>query len=78
MRFGYTPTLAHVKTSSDNWKGHVLDYLNKEVFNSYWDEIVDPLLQKAGPMAGTVLTHLETDSWECGGMNWSPDFADYF
>jgi len=78
LRFGFTPTLAHVKTSSDNWKGHVLDYLDKEVFNSYWDEVVDPLLQAAGPMAGTVLTHLETDSWECGGMNWSAGFPDYF
>ena len=78
MRFGYTPTLAHVKTSSDNWKGHVLDYLDKEVFNKYWNDIVDPLLKSAGSMAGTVLTHLETDSWECGGMNWSTGFPDYF
>ena len=78
MRFGYTPTLAHVKTSSDNWKGHVLDYLDKGAFNRYWDEVVDPLLQAAGSMAGTVLTHLETDSWECGGMNWSTQFPEFF
>jgi len=78
MRIGYTPTLAIVKTSSDNWKGHVLDYLSKDVFERYWNRTVDPLLKKAGPMAGTVLTHLETDSWECGGMNWSTKFAEEF
>jgi hypothetical protein len=78
LRIGYTPTLAHVKTSSDNWKGHVIDYLSRDVFDRYWDKTVDPLLQKAGPMAGTVLEQLETDSWECGGMNWSPGFADDF
>ncbi len=78
MRFGYTPTLAHVKTSSDNWKGHVIDYLSKEVFLEYWEEIVDPILKAAGTRAGTVLTHLETDSWECGGMNWSPGFPKDF
>ena len=78
LRMGYTPTRAHVATSSDNWKGHVLDYLSKSVFDKYWADVVDPLLQKAGPLAGTVLKQLETDSWECGGMNWSPGFAEDF
>lgn len=78
MRFGYTPTTGRVATSSDNWKGHVLDYLSTGAFNRYWNEVVDPLLKKAGPLAGTVLTHLETDSWECGGMNWSTGFSSDF
>jgi hypothetical protein len=78
LRIGYTPTTAHVATSSDNWKGHVIDYLSQDVFDRYWYRTVDPLLKKAGPMAGTVLKQLETDSWECGGMNWSPGFAADF
>ncbi len=78
LRIGYIPTRAHVATSSDNWKGHVIDYLSSEVFDRYWYRVVDPLLQQAGPLAGTVLTQLETDSWECGGMNWSPGFAADF
>ena len=78
LRIGYTPTHAHVATSSDNWKGHVIDYLSSDVFDRYWYRVVDPLLQKAGPLAGTVLKQLETDSWECGGMNWSPGFAEDF
>ncbi len=78
LRIGYTPTTAHVATSSDNWKGHVIDYLSQDVFDRYWYKTVDPLLKKAGPMAGTVLKQLETDSWECGGMNWSPGFAKDF
>lgn len=78
LRIGYTPTGAHVATSSDNWKGHVIDYLSRDVFDRYWYRVVDPLLQKAGALAGTVLKQLETDSWECGGMNWSPGFAEDF
>jgi len=78
LRIGYTPTRAHVSTSSDNWQGHVLDYLSKAVFERYWDDVVDPLLKKAGSLAGSVLTQLETDSWECGGLNWSPEFAEDF
>lgn len=78
LRIGYTPTLAHVKTSSDNWKGHVIDYLSSEAFENYWNRNVQHLLEQAGPMAGTVLKQLETDSWECGGMNWSIHFAEEF
>ncbi len=78
LRFGYTITDSHVSTYSADWKGHVIDYLSKDAFDRYWTEVVDPLLKKAGPLAGTVLKQLETDSWECGGMNWSPDFAQDF
>ena len=78
LRVGYTPTRGHVSTSSGKWQGHVIDYLSKEAFDNYWIDSVDPLLKKAGAMAGTVLTHLETDSWECGGMNWTPKFEQEF
>ena len=78
LRFGYTITNAQVSTYSVDWKGHVLDYLSRNAFDRYWNEIVEPLLKDAGPLAGTTLKQLETDSWECGGMNWSPDFAADF
>jgi len=78
LRFGYTITNAHVSTYSVDWNGHVLDYLSRNAFESYWNEVVEPLLEDAGPLAGTTLKQLETDSWECGGMNWSPEFAADF
>ncbi len=78
LRFGYTITNAHVSTYSVDWNGHVIDYLSRDAFDRYWNEVVEPLLEEAGPLAGTTLKQLETDSWECGGMNWSPDFAADF
>jgi len=78
LRFGYTITNAHVSTYSVDWNGHVIDYLSRDAFDRYWNEVVEPLLEDAGPLAGTTLKQLETDSWECGGMNWSPDFAADF
>ena len=78
LRFGYTITNSHVSTYSGRWKGHVLDYLSRDAFDRYWNEVVTPLLDDAGPLAGTTLKQLETDSWECGGMNWSPGFAAEF
>ena len=60
------------------FRSHVIDYLSKDVFNRYWDNVVDPILKSTGAHAGTVLKRLETDSWECGGMNWSTEFAEDF
>lgn len=78
LRFGYTPTDARVSTSSGAWQGMVIDYLSRSAFERYWNEVVEPLLAAAGPLKGTVLKQLETDSWECGGMNWSDHFAADF
>lgn len=79
MRIGYTCTLAEVSTSSRDWQGNVLDYMDKGAFDFYWDKIVEPILQAAGEKhTGSTLKFMETDSWECGGMNWTDIFADEF
>jgi hypothetical protein len=78
MRFGYTTSGAEVSTSSGKWQGRVIDYMNERYFNRYWNTHVEPLLKDIGPLAGTTLTHLQTDSWECGGINWSDNFAAEF
>lgn len=78
LRFGYTLTEARVSTSSGDWQGAVLDYMNTPALQAYWDRAVQPLLDDAGALAGTTLQYLHTDSWECGGMNWTPGFAEEF
>jgi hypothetical protein len=78
MRIGYTCTGARVSTSTGNWQGLVVDYLSKKAFNYYWDNVVEPIFKAAGSHVGTTLKYMETDSWECGGMNWTDDFAQEF
>lgn len=78
IRFGYAPTDAEVSTSSGKWQGRVLDPLNPNTFNRYWNTHVEPLLQLIGPMAGKTLKYLQTDSWEAGGCNWTETFAGEF
>lgn len=79
MRIGYTCTQAEVSTSSKGWQGNVMDYMNKDAFDFYWDTVVDPILKAAGEKhVGSTLKYMETDSWECGGMNWTDSFADDF
>lgn len=78
LRIGYTPTNAHVSTSSGKWQGNVIDYLSEKHFNRYWNTHIEPLLKAIGPMAGTTLKYLQTDSFEAGGMNWTDDFVKEF
>jgi hypothetical protein len=78
LRIGYTCTPAHVSTSSNQWQGNVLDYMSKEAFDFYWMDVVEPIFEAAGEHVGTTLKYMETDSWECGGMNWTDKFAEEF
>ncbi|MHB8901883.1 MAG: glycosyl hydrolase, partial [Thermoguttaceae bacterium] len=78
LRFGYTPTSSQVSTSSGQWQGSVLDYMSEAVFRAYWNRHVRPMLELVRPYCGKTLKYLETDSWECGGMNWSPGFENDF
>jgi hypothetical protein len=78
IRFGYTSTDAHVSTSSGDWHGRVLDYMSKEAFDFYWNDVVEPIFAAAGDHVGNTLKYMETDSWECGGMNWTDEFPEEF
>lgn len=78
IRLGHTATKAHVSTSSGEWQGRVIDHLSPEALQDYWDRNIAHLFEAIGPMAGTTLRYLHTDSWEGGGMNWTPGFEEEF
>ncbi len=79
LRIGYTCTRAQISTSSKDWTGNVLDYMSQAAFDFYWNSVVEPILQAAGEKhVGKTLKYVETDSWECGGMNWTESFAEEF
>ena len=78
LRIGYTCTNSHVSTSSGDWQGSVLDYMSKAAFDFYWNDVVEPIFKAAGDHVGTTLKFMETDSWECGGMNWTDNFSEEF
>jgi len=78
LRIGHTATGAHVSTQSAGWGGRVLDYMNPDSLDAYWDRNIEPLFRAIGPLAGTTLRYVHTDSWEGGGMNWTPGFDRTF
>jgi len=79
LRFGYTiGDHAYVSTSSEGWGGFALDVYSATAFQNYWNQIVEPLIADAGPLAGKTLKFLHTDSWEIELANWTPTFPAEF
>lgn len=81
LRIGFTvagPVRAHVSTSSGKWQGLAVDPMSRAAFDHYWSEVVTPLLADARPYLGSTLRYLATDSWELGGVNWTPGFREEF
>ena len=79
FRFGCTiGNHSYVSTSSEGWQGFSLDVLDAEAFRRYWDAVVEPLIADAGPLAGTTLKYLHTDSWEVEPLNWTPTIREEF
>src|ERR1019366_9354087 len=78
LRVGYMASGAKVSTSSGAWQGLAIDYLDRAEFESYWRDNIEPLLADAKPYLGKTLRYLVTDSWELGGVNWTPRFREEF
>ena len=78
LRIGYTCTNRKVAFCSATWGGYVLDYLSTKALDAYLEKEIVPILAHVGRHAGTTLKYIETDSWECGAMNWTDDMAESF
>lgn len=79
LRFGCTiGDHSRVSTCSQGWEGYALDPLDTGAFKRYWDAVVEPLIADAGPLAGTALKYLHTDSWEVEAINWTPTLREEF
>ncbi len=79
LRFGYTLNdHCRVSTCSEGWEGYALDPFDGGAFQRYWDAVVEPLIEDAGPHAGKALAYLHTDSWEVEVANWTPTLRAQF
>lgn len=78
LRIGYTCTDRKVAFCSATWGGSVLDYLSIGALDAYLEKEIVPILAHVGRHKGTTLKWIETDSWECGAMNWTDDMAESF
>lgn len=87
FRFGCTiGDHSYVSTASEGWQrapgathdSFALDVFDAGAFQRYWNAVVEPLIADAGPLAGTTLKFLHTDSWEVENVNWTPTLRAEF
>jgi hypothetical protein len=79
LRIGYTTYPKGVKwASSEGWTGFPLDVFDDEIFEEYWNQVMDTLIMDAGELAGKSLKYLHSDSWELEPINWTPDYQEEF
>ncbi len=79
FRFGCTLNdHCRVSTCSQGWEGYALDPFDAGAFKRYWNHVVEPLIADAGPLAGSSLRYLHTDSWEVEVANWTPTLREEF
>jgi len=77
VRFGMTCTGKRPRRPSENAGGLCLDHLSKEALDSYYGQVIFPLIQTAQE-AGNSLKYLHTDSWEMKVVNWTNNFRQEF
>src|SRR3989304_1112278 len=79
LRFGCTLNDHFwVSTESQGWQGLAIDPIDREAFKFYWNQVVEPLIADAGPLACQTLKYLHTDSWEVEVFNWTPTLPEEF
>jgi hypothetical protein len=78
LRFGYTPTGVTNHPAPPEATGLECDKLSKEGLDASWNGMMQPLLDRLGPLGGKVLVDCLIDSYETGGQNWTPKMTEEF
>ncbi|GAA4339143.1 hypothetical protein GCM10023149_49650 [Mucilaginibacter gynuensis] len=58
-------------------EGYEIDYLSKRALDNYFDYLGKTVIAEA-KKAGGHIDYLWSDSWECGKLTWTQDFAEQF
>ncbi|WP_394772510.1 glycosyl hydrolase [Mucilaginibacter sp.] len=85
LRTGYTLTghpwsKWHAYPEGDTFEGgegYEIDYLSRRALDDYFAHLGKVVIDEA-EKAGGKLDYLWSDSWECGKLTWTQDFANQF
>jgi hypothetical protein len=78
MRIGYTTTGITNHPAPPEATGLECDKLSRAGLDASWNGMMQPIIDRLGPLAPKVLVHCLIDSYETGGQNWTPLMADEF
>jgi hypothetical protein len=78
LRVGYTPTGEPNHPAAPDATGPECDKLSRDGLDACWKGMMQPILDRLGPLASKVLDDCLIDSWEVGDQNWTPLMLDDF
>lgn len=78
QRFGYTTTGETNRPAGGPGRGLEVDKFNPEASRVQFENWFGKISRQLGPDLAHTLSINHSDSWECGGQNWSPVFRDEF
>jgi len=78
MRLGYTCTGKTNHPAPPEATGLECDKLAPEGLDASWNGMMKPILDRLGPLGGSVLGSSLIDSYETGGQNWTPRMKQEF
>ena len=78
LRFGYTTTGLPNHPAQDEGTGLEVDKMSHAALGRHFEAALGRILREAGPLKGTALSSLLSDSWEAAQQNWTADFAAEF
>lgn len=78
LRLGHTPTGQRNRPAPFGGQGLECDKMSRAAVDVFWKGGIDPIIDKLGSLAGSVLTNCVIDSYEVGTTNWTPGFEKEF
>ncbi len=78
LRIGHTPTGETNRFPSDGGRGLECDKMNTKAVDLFWEESIQPIVDKLDTLIGTTVTRSHIDSYEVGTTNWTAGFAKEF
>lgn len=78
LRLGHTPTGKTNQPAPGYVSGLECDKLSKEALDAHWADMMQKVVDAAGPLAGKSLNNVIIDSYEASCQNWTPRFREEF
>ncbi|MEO7718742.1 MAG: glycosyl hydrolase [Capsulimonas sp.] len=78
LRVGYMPNGVVNKAGPLEATGPECDKLSPMGIDASWNGMMQPIIDRLGPLAGKVLVNCLIDSWEVRDQNWTPRMIEDF
>jgi len=79
LRFGHTSNGNEIHPASKRAGGLETDKMSVEALKHHFEEgIVKSVFEELGPLAGSVMTEMNIDSWEANCQTWTKKFPEEF